>query len=50
MDHRFAAAMATFALLALAAGVTLTGLLRNAVWVFLAGMAVRTWIARHNRP
>ena len=38
--------MATYAVLAVLAAFTLDGgLLRNAVWVLLAGLAVKTWIA-----
>jgi len=35
--------------LALLAAVTLDGLLRIAVWIFLAGLAVKTWIAAHSK-
>ncbi len=42
---RLAAAMVCYAALAALAAVTLTGLLRAAVWIFLAGLAVKTWIA-----
>jgi hypothetical protein len=38
-------ALVTFAALALLAAVTLDGLFRVAVWIFLAGLAVKTWIA-----
>jgi hypothetical protein len=46
MKNRFAAAMATYAALAFLAGFTLDGgLLRNAVWVLMAGLALKTYIA-----
>ncbi len=45
MNKRFLPAMATYAVLALLAAVTLDGLLRTAVWILLAGLAVKTWIA-----
>jgi hypothetical protein len=35
----------SYAILALLAGLTLDNLFRIAVWVFLAGLAVKTWIA-----
>jgi len=37
--------MLSYAMLALMAGLTLHGLFRAAVWVFLGGLAARTWIA-----
>ena len=54
MNKRFVAAMAAYAILALLAGLTLGGAvrigdreidLRIAVWMVLAGLAVKTWIA-----
>jgi hypothetical protein len=45
MKPRLIAAMSCYALLALLAAVTLDGMFRVAVWVFLAGLAVKTWIA-----
>jgi hypothetical protein len=46
MNNKFAAAMGTYAVLALLAGFTLDGgLLRNAVWVLMAGLAIKTYIA-----
>ena len=46
MKVRLLWAMASYAVLALAAGLTLDGaLLRNAVWVLLAGLAIKTYIA-----
>jgi hypothetical protein len=41
----FYAAMLSYAVLATLAGVTLDGLFRLAVWIFLAGLAVKTLIA-----
>ena len=38
-------ALVTLGALALLAAVTLDGLFRVAVWIFLAGLAVKTWIA-----
>ncbi len=46
MSRKLRAAMATYAILAVLAGFTLDGgLLRNAVWILLAGLALKTWIA-----
>jgi len=45
MRPRLVTALVTFAALALLAAVTLDGLFRVAVWIFLAGLAVKTWIA-----
>ena len=45
MMPRLVTAMLTFGALALLAAVTLDGLFRLAVWIFLAGLAVKTWIA-----
>jgi len=45
MNRRFAAAMSAYALLAVLAGVTLEGDFRLGVWIFLGGIAVKTWIA-----
>jgi hypothetical protein len=46
MENRFTAAMCTYAVLAILAGFTLDGgLLRNAVWVLMAGLAIKTYIA-----
>jgi hypothetical protein len=46
MKNRYAAAMGAYAALAALAGFTLDGIFRLAVWIFLAGLAVKTWIAR----
>jgi len=46
MSGRLFWAMGSYAALALAAGLTLDGaLLRNAVWILLAGLALKTYIA-----
>jgi len=44
LQKRFYMAMATYAVLAILAGVTLDGKMRLAVWIFLAGLALRTVI------
>ena len=46
MNKRLTAAMSTYLVLALLAAFTLDGgLMRNAVWILLAGLAVKTYIA-----
>lgn len=46
MNKRFATALGTYAILAILAAFTLDGgLMRNAVWILLAGLAVKTCIA-----
>jgi hypothetical protein len=46
MHRKFAVAMGVYAILAVLAGFTLDGgLLRNAVWVLLGGLALKTYIA-----
>jgi len=45
MNKRLLAAMSAYVALALAAGLTLDGKLRLAVWIFMAYLAVRTAIA-----
>jgi hypothetical protein len=37
--------MSCYAMLALLAGLTLDGNLRIATWIFLGGIALRTWLA-----
>jgi len=44
LQRRFYIAMGTYAVLAILAGVTLDGKMRLAVWIFLAGLALRTVI------
>jgi len=46
MKGRFITAMACYGVLALLAAFTLEGVFRTCVWIFLAGLAVKTWIAR----
>ena len=47
MQKRFWSAMSMYAMLAVLAAFTLDGgLMRNAVWILLAGLAVKTYIAR----
>ena len=46
MKNRFTAAMGAYAVLAILAGFTLDGgLLRNAIWILMAGLAIKTYIA-----
>jgi hypothetical protein len=45
MQKRFFWAMAAYGVLALMAGFTLDGKLRLAVWILLAGLALKTCIA-----
>jgi len=46
MKNRFIAAMGTYAVFAILAGFTLDGgLLRNAIWILMAGLAIKTYIA-----
>jgi hypothetical protein len=42
---RLITAMAAYAMLAAMAAFTLQGLFRAAVWVFLGGLAAKTWIS-----
>jgi hypothetical protein len=46
MNTRFLWAIGTYAVLALLAALTLDGLMRDAVWILLAGLAVKTYIAK----
>ena len=43
---KFYIALGCYAALAALAAVTLDGPFRLAVWIFLAGLAVKTWLAR----
>jgi diacylglycerol kinase len=45
MKLRLIAALASYAMLALLAALTLQGKFRIAVWILLAGLACKTWIA-----
>ena len=47
---RFYIALACYALFAIAAGFTLDGKFRLAVWVFLAGLAARTYLHTLRKP
>jgi hypothetical protein len=49
MNVRFAWAMATYAALALLGAFTLTGKIRTALWIFLAGLTVKTVIVMAQR-
>ena len=42
---RFYGALGAYAALALLAGATLSGRIRLATWIFLAGLAIKTWLA-----
>lgn len=44
-EYRFYAALGWYAFLAVLAGLTLDGPFRFAVWVFLGGLGIKTWIA-----
>jgi hypothetical protein len=46
MNTRFLWAMGAYAILALLAALTLEGLMRNAVWILLGGLALKTCIAK----
>ena len=45
MKTRLLIAMLCYAALAAVAGLALEGMFRAAVWVFLGGLLIRTWIA-----
>jgi hypothetical protein len=45
MNKRLISAMAAYAAIAALAGFTLEGILRAAVWILMAGLAAKTWIA-----
>jgi hypothetical protein len=49
MHTRFLRAMGTYVVLALLATFTLDGNFRLAVWIFLGGLAVKTYIAHKTR-
>jgi hypothetical protein len=44
VNLRFGAAMAVYAILAILAGFTLTGNIRLATWIFLGGIALKTYL------
>ena len=41
---RLAAALAAYAIISLLAAFTLTGKFRIVVWIFMAGLAVKSWV------
>jgi hypothetical protein len=45
MNARLLVAFACYAVLAISAGFTLPGKLRVFIWIVLAALAVKTWIA-----
>ncbi len=45
MNKRLISAMAAYAVIAALASFTLDGMLRVAVWILMAGLAAKTWIA-----
>lgn len=45
MNRRLIWAMSAYAVLAALAAVTLDGVLRYGVWILMAGLAAKTWIA-----
>jgi hypothetical protein len=50
MDKKFIAAMAAYTAIALLAAFTLDGgKLRNAVWVLMAGLALKTYVSKRAR-
>src|SRR5260370_1101234 len=49
MNVRFAVAMGVYAVLALLGSVLLTGKIRDALWILLAGLAVKTLIVMAQR-
>ena len=49
MNTRFYLAMSTYILLAVLAAFTLEGPFRLATWVFLGGLAVKTWLVTLRR-
>ncbi len=44
MDLKFVSAMSAYAVLAILAGFTLDGNLRIATWIFLGGIALKTFL------
>jgi diacylglycerol kinase len=44
VNNRFYLALASYAVLGLMAAVTLEGPFRLAIWVFLGGLALKTWL------
>ena len=48
--RRYLAGMLIYGVLAVLAGLTLDGNIRIATWIFLAGIALKTWIAMIKEP
>jgi hypothetical protein len=48
--RKFYLALASYAVIALLAAVTLDGKFRWVVWIFLGGLALRTYIATLHKP
>jgi hypothetical protein len=48
-EKKFYIAIAVYAVLAILSWLTLDGLIRLATWIFLAGLAVKTYIATLRR-
>ena len=46
MRNRYYAALACYAAFALLGWFQLSGNVRNALWIFLAGLALKTWLHR----
>jgi hypothetical protein len=42
---RFLVTMGIFCALAILASLSLSGVIRTATWIFLGGLALKTWIA-----
>ena len=45
MNKRLISAMSAYVVIAALAAFTLDGVLRAAVWILMAGLAAKTWIA-----
>ncbi|HEY1239811.1 MAG TPA: hypothetical protein VGF16_04600 [Bryobacteraceae bacterium] len=45
MNTRLVSAMSAYAILALLAAFTLEGAFRYFIWILMAGLALKTWIA-----
>jgi hypothetical protein len=49
-NHKFYLTLAGYAVLALLAGLTLDGQIRLATWIFLGGLALKTWLVTLQKP
>ncbi|MDQ6705755.1 MAG: hypothetical protein M3Z85_07305 [Acidobacteriota bacterium] len=49
MSRKFVIAMSCYAVMAIGAVFVLDGVVRNALWIFLGGLAVKTLIAYYAR-